>query len=255
MEVKLNKKDISEYRNSGILKLTNFFDKDEILTLKDNLVKKIKKKNSFDCYYEKLNKKKYLRRIEKLSKNSKPFYNLLNHKDLISILRKLSRDKSFLFKDKLNFKYPNSKGFNHHIDGHWYWYNKKKQKEKGWKKYGDKFMNVVIPLEDVFLKNGCLYLSSKQLTKKFLGSKWHEITQNLVNKKSLLKKFKYKAYPLKVGDILIFDWQVSHYSKTNNSKKSRMIIYATFTNKKNQMRKYYLDKKYSQASYKEKVFF
>ena len=44
MEVKLNKKDISEYRNSGILKLTNFFNKDEILTLKDNLVKKIKKK-------------------------------------------------------------------------------------------------------------------------------------------------------------------------------------------------------------------
>ena len=43
MEVKLNKKDISEYRNSGILKLTNFFNKDEILTLKDNLVKKIKK--------------------------------------------------------------------------------------------------------------------------------------------------------------------------------------------------------------------
>ena len=40
MEVKLNKKDISEYRNSGILKLTNFFNKDEILTLKDNLVKK-----------------------------------------------------------------------------------------------------------------------------------------------------------------------------------------------------------------------
>ena len=56
MEVKLNKKDISEYRNSGILKLTNFFNKDEILTLKDNLVKKIKKRNSFDCYYEKLNK-------------------------------------------------------------------------------------------------------------------------------------------------------------------------------------------------------
>ena len=104
MEVKLNKKDISEYRNSGILKLTNFFNKDEILTLKDNLVKKIKKRNSFDCYYEKLNKKKYLRRIEKLSKNSKPFYNLLNHKDLISILRKLSRDKSFLFKDKIKFQ-------------------------------------------------------------------------------------------------------------------------------------------------------
>ena len=155
-------------------------------------MKKIKKRNSFDCYYEKLNKKKYLRRIEKLSKNSKPFYNLLNHKDLISILRKLSRDKSFLFKDKLNFKYPKSKGFNHHIDGHWYWYNKKKQKEKGWKKYGDKFLNVVIPLEDVF-KKWLFVFKFQTINKKiFLGSKWHEITQNLVNKKSLLKNLNIK---------------------------------------------------------------
>lgn len=256
MTFKLRQKHINEFQNSGILKIKNFFNKEDIKNLKNNLIQKLRKKNSFDCYFENLNGKRLLRRIEKLSKNSKDFSNLLNNRYLKETLKKLSLKKHYLFKDKLNFKYPNSKGFNHHIDGHWHWKNQINKKEFGWKKYGNNFLNVVIPLENVYLKNGCLYLSSKQYTLKVLGKNWKTITKNLENKKSILsKKFKFKPYPINIGDILIFDWKVCHYSKKNLSNFSRMIIYATFSDKKNQMKKYYLDKKRSKSTVKQKVFF
>ena len=256
MPFKLHKTEINQFRTTGIIKLSNFFDKREISTLKNNLIKKLKKTNSFDRYYENLKNKKYLRRIEKLSSNSTDFYNILNNKELKTVLKKLSLKNHYLFKDKLNFKYPNSEGFNHHIDGHWYWYDKNNKKEMGWKKYGNRFLNVVIPLENVYLKNVCLYLSSKKFTLNYLGKSWTQIANNLIENKSVLqKKFKFKPYPINIGDLLIFDWKVCHYSKKNLSKSSRMIIYATFTDKKNQMGKYYSDKKHSKSSQKQKVFF
>ena len=78
MSFKLRKTEINQFRTTGIIKLSNFFDKKEILTLKKNLIKKLKKTNSFDRYYENLKNKKYLRRIEKLSSNSTDFHNILN---------------------------------------------------------------------------------------------------------------------------------------------------------------------------------
>lgn len=252
----LNIKQVSEFKKTGIIRIKQFFDKNEIVELKNNLIKKLKKKNSLECYYENIDGKKSLRRIEKLSRNSKDFYKILNSRDLNKVFTRITKKKHYLFKDKLNFKYPKSEGFGHHIDGHWFWQKKDSTREKGWTRYGDSFLNVVIPLENVFLKNGCLYLSSKKNTINVLGNSWEKITNNLKNNKSILKeKFKYKSYPLSVGDLLIFDWKVSHFSKKNLSNASRMIIYATFSNKKNQMAKYYLDKKNSNSTSKQKVFF
>ena len=108
MNFKLRQKHINQFQNSGILKIKNFFNKEDIKNLKNNLIQKLRKKNSFDCYFENLNGKRLLRRIEKLSKNSKDFSNLLNNRHLKETLKKLSLKKHYLFKDKLNFKYPNT---------------------------------------------------------------------------------------------------------------------------------------------------
>ena len=252
----LNTKQVKQFEKTGIIRIKQFFKKKEIIRLKDNLIKKLEKKNSLDCYYENIDGMKSLRRIEKLSNNSKDFYEILNNDKLKKIFTKITKKKHYLFKDKLNFKYPKSEGFGHHIDGHWFWYRKNSKKEKGWTRYGNSFLNVVIPLENVFLKNGCLYLSSKKNTLDMLGNSWDKITNSLNKNKNILKsKFVYKSYPLTIGDLLIFDWKVSHYSKKNLSEKSRMIIYATFSDKKNQMTKYYADKQKSNSSSKQKVFF
>ena len=47
--------------------------------------------------------------------------NLLSEERLKIVLKKLTGLKSFLFKDKLNFKFPGAGGFDPHIDGHFLW--------------------------------------------------------------------------------------------------------------------------------------
>ena len=84
MTNKINYKQINQFRQTGVLKLKNFFEKNEISKLKENILKKIKSKNSFDSYYEKINGKRLLRRIEKLSKNSKDFHKEIEAKSRLT---------------------------------------------------------------------------------------------------------------------------------------------------------------------------
>ena len=93
----LNIKQVSEFKKTGIIRIKQFFDKKEIVQLKNNLIKKLKKKNSLECYYENIDGKKSLRRIEKLSRNSKDFYKILNNRDLNKVFTKITKKKILSF--------------------------------------------------------------------------------------------------------------------------------------------------------------
>ena len=71
-----------------------------------------------------------LRRIEKISQNSKSMWNLVKDKKLQKSLKKITNLKSYLFKDKLNFKFPGAGGFDPHIDGHFIWKDKNNKVKK-----------------------------------------------------------------------------------------------------------------------------
>ena len=86
----LNTKQVKQFEKTGIIRLNNF-SKKEIIRLKDNLIKKLGKKNSLDCYYENIDGIKSLRRIEKLSNNSKDFYKILNNNKLKKIFTKITK--------------------------------------------------------------------------------------------------------------------------------------------------------------------
>ena len=249
-----------EYKEKGFLKIENFFKKNEILFVRENIKKNIKNndKNHY-FYHEKIGKKKVLRRIEKISEYSKDAKKIILSEKIIKIIKQLTRKNYKLFKEKLNFKYPGGEGFKPHIDGHFLWKDEKKKLRDGWKEYSNDFLSIVIPLEKVNKKNGCLELSSIKNTNK-IGSNFNEITSNIIKytpniKKSFLKKFKWTPIEMNIGDILIFNWKCAHKSKKNHSSNSRMIFYATFyeSNKtKNVKEKYYIDKKKSLNPLKNK---
>ena len=241
------------YDKNGFIVIKNFLNQDQIKKIKIKI--NIKKKN-FEkkfSYFEKIEKKPKLRRIEKISEQLIDVKKLVNSKKIFNLLKNLTKKNNVLFKDKLNFKYPGGKGYVPHVDGHFYWRDKYNKAKRGWSIYSNSFTNVVIPLERTDKNNGCLYLSSKKDLKK-LGNSWSEVTKKLDKftpniKKKYLKKFKFFPAVLEAGDILIFDWHCAHKSSNNNSKRSRMIFYATYCSQdkkiKNVRKKYYNDKEFS----------
>ena len=241
------------YNKNGFIVIKNFINQNQIKNLKIKINMKKKKFEKNFSYFEKIKKKPKLRRIEKISEQLNDVKKLVNSKKIFSLLKKLTKKNNVLFKDKLNFKYPGGKGYVPHIDGHFYWRDKNNKIKRGWSIYSNSFTNVVIPLEKTDIENGCLYLSSKKDFKK-LGNNWTEVTEKLDKftpniKKKFLKKFKFFPAVLNAGDILIFDWHCAHKSSNNNSKRSRMIFYATYCSKirniKNVRKKYYNDKEFS----------
>ena len=255
----INQRDLNKYNNDGYVILKNFFSKSRIEKARLEILKLSKKKGNNHFYYEKLGKKTVLRRIEKISQNSKSMWNLVKDKKLQKSLKKITNLKSYLFKDKLNFKFPGAGGFDPHIDGHFIWKDKNNKVKKGWSVYGKNFINVVLPLEKSNIKNGCIYLAKKKYT-NILGSNWDEISKKLIKftpkvKSNYLKKIKFKPMVMNQGDLMFFDWKIIHHSKKNLSKKSRMIFYATYINsiksKTKIIKKYYSDKLKKQKRYQK----
>lgn len=259
----MNQKELNDYKKNGYIILKNFFQKRKIEKIRTEIIKLSKKKQNNHFYFETLSKskKKVLRRIERISQNSKLMKSLISEQRLKIVLKKFTGLKSFLFKDKLNFKFPGAGGFDPHIDGHFLWKNQKNIIKKGWSVYGKNFINVVIPLEKSTIKNGCIYLAKKEYTKKYLGNSWNTISKKLIKftpklQNKFLKKIKFKPMEMNQGDIMFFDWKIVHHSKKNKSKRSRMIFYATYINskksKENVIKKYYLDKLKSKNDLKDK---
>lgn len=246
-----NKILFNNYQKKGWVIVKNFFLKKEIKYIKKQILYKIKnkKKFNFNFYYELINKRKRLRRIERVSDFSEKAKQIINSKKVIYLIKLLKKNKYNLFKDKLNFKYPGGKGYLPHIDGHFLWRDKNNIKQFGWKKYSEDFINLVIPLEETNVQNGCVYVSNINNTKK-LGRNFNEIANKLDVgtpniKKKYIKKFKFNKIELEEGDICLFDWKCAHFSKDNTSKFSRMIFYATYYKKnknKNIRNLYYKDK-------------
>ena len=249
-----------DFENYGWVIIRNFFKKSDIEKVKDQILKKIlKTKKNKNFYYEKIGARVRLRRVERISDFSVEAKKVIYSSKILKLIYKIKKKKFDIFKDKLNFKYPGGKGYLPHIDGHFLWRDKNDKMQDGWKKYADDFVNLVIPLEKTDKKNGCLYLANKKYI-KYLGNSFNEVSKKLsigtpnikFNDK---KKFKYVPIELEKGDICLFDWKCAHFSKNNNSKKSRMIFYATYherNERKNIRNNYYLDKQESRNDKKNK---
>ena len=244
-----------EFKKNGYVLLKNFFQKNQIQTIKSE-IKRIKLNNSAcKIYFEKIESKKVIRRIENFSKNISSINQILKTEKLMKIMYDLMGSNVSIFKEKINFKKAkNGNGFNLHIDGHFYWKNKAGVKKKGWKEYSNKFINLVIPLDQCTKRNGCLKLYTKDVTKKIVGVGWEKITKKLYNHGPFLdQKISIKDKPffaeMNIGDVLLFDWKCIHGSDNNKSDDDRAILYITYNSSKDGdlMTRYFKDKNESRG--------
>lgn len=240
------------YSKNGFAVIKNVFKKKDLIKVKKKIFQNIKSDQK-DYFFENTNKKKILRRIERVTDHFKDIKDMAYSKKILKLLS-LNRKKNVLFKDKLNLKFPNGAGFLPHLDGHFFW-SMLNQKiiQKGWKPYSNSFTNLAIHLDSASKKSGCLFIACKNDTKK-IGKNWGDITRKLtfntpnISKKDL-KKFKFFPIEVDRGDVVIFDWKCAHYSNKNKSRSSRMIIYLTYceSNLKSVRKKYYKDKELSKT--------
>ncbi|MCP5353285.1 MAG: phytanoyl-CoA dioxygenase family protein [Chromatiales bacterium] len=164
-----------------------------------------------------------------------------------------------LFKDKLNLKLPGGAGYAAHLDGHFHWTDVYGNSREGWLEYADRFVNIVIPLDDSHRDNGCLEIAASSSPTLRPDLAFATRLAQLPDGGPGLspqqeRALKFTPQILAIGDVLCFDWRVPHRSAANTSAQARRILYLTYHLARHgeQRRRYFLDKAGSRAPLRAK---
>ncbi|KAG4444157.1 hypothetical protein IFR05_000386 [Cadophora sp. M221] len=174
---------------------------------------------TIDCPYipyEEVNssRDRVLCRTENFANTHSEFGALLRGAKLLSILEQLNGDEMLLFKEKINFKFAGSGGFQPHIDRTGYGDFKKLQ-----------HLAILIAADDATSLNGCLEVveGSHKMTVP-IGTD-NCITPDWVAARNWI------PVEMKAGELMIFGSSLAHRSGPNASSKDRRAVYATYNSK------------------------
>src|SRR5690606_11695906 len=112
-----------------------------------------------------------------------------------------------LFKEKINFKMPGGGGFEPHQDS-----------QAGWDVYASNFINVMVCIDEATTENGCIELAPGQHRRGLLRG-----MEPLTEEDTAGMKF--VAYPMKPGDVALFDAYVPHRSEPNPTNTTRRMYF------------------------------
>jgi ectoine hydroxylase-related dioxygenase (phytanoyl-CoA dioxygenase family) len=131
----------------------------------------------------------------------------------LNILNDLYSEPACLFKDKLIFKQPGTKGYDLHQD----WIS--------WPGFPRSFLTVLIPIDASTEQNGCTevfpgYHQNGPLTPE--DGEYHRLSDHTVDKDTSVKLI------LQPGDIAIFDGFTPHRSAPNRSDSWRRQMYLSY---------------------------
>lgn len=141
---------------------------------------------------------------------------------ITTFLGQLFDEPYVLFKDKLNYKWPNGGAFSPHQD------------HPAFELFGPtEFITAMVCIDEATLENGCLYIAEnwKQdlltddhtILPYVVGGKDHGTIQKMWTDK--LNWLPLKASP---GDLVIFTSFVPHYSEINKSEEPRRALFLTY---------------------------
>ena len=232
---KLNINQKNFYKKNGYLHISNLFTKKDLKKL-NKYIQEIKdfreQKGRYMIYFDKIKQKNVLTRTENFLKYHKKITKLLLKNKVSSLVDQLLENKSVLFKDKINWKYPNANGFEPHQDAQVWEYLYPKIKS---------FISLAISVDKTNKKNGCLEVVKGKHFEGLLGN-----NKSAIDKKTV-KKMKWDSIYTKPGDLIFFDSYTPHRSGKNLSKKPRVMIYLTYNAKKdgNLKKEYFANKRKS----------
>jgi len=210
----------NEYSKHGYTIVKKIFSKDMAKDISDeiNVAVNVKK------YYD---QKGTLRRIERVFDKGKTLKNI--NDNILILLSKIFEKDFTIFKDKCNAKPPGGEGFYAHYDGIFLFKNSCGNQEKGWYKYTDFFVNVLIALDDCNIDNGTIEIADahKGSYDELLLNTKQDGTPDLI--KDIEDSIDFKPIELKSGEIVVFSNTCPHRSKKNTSNIDRKTLYYTYS--------------------------
>ena len=235
VKYQLSNQQINFWESHGFLKIKNLLNKyqksnirkwcDELSNLPDTPGKWMK-------YYEANTKnEKKLCRIEYFLDFHDEFKTLANNTYILDLISQLINDKAILFKEKINFKAPNSNGFKPHQDA------------PAFKSFNQYYhVTLMIAIDKATKENGCLKIvkGGKYKNKILPINTDGSIIENIAN------SLYWTDLECDVGDVVIFDSYVPHYSDKNLSRHFRRAAFITYNKLKDggsKREEYFADKR------------
>ena len=241
----MNIKEIQKnfYNERGFIKITNFFSKtelSELIKLAEDVECQKPVKGKSMMYFDKIKNKLSLTRTENFFPYHKGMNKFLKKKKINKLISCFMNSPSVLFKDKINWKYPDANGFEPHQDAQ-VWENLYKNVRS--------FLSMTISIDKTTVKNGCLEVVEKKHKEGLFGDNKTAIPKHIV------KKFKWKKITTQPGDLILFGAYTPHRSKKNNTNKARKMMYLSYNAKKDGdlRKKYFKDKRKNYPPNNERI--
>ncbi|MCZ6721621.1 MAG: phytanoyl-CoA dioxygenase family protein [Proteobacteria bacterium] len=213
----LTEEELMAFRRDGYLVMTGVFDADEAEEIRlwvDELEHLPEVPNRHMVYREASvddPNKRVLDRIENFVPYHREFDSLLSGDRLLGSVSELFGEQAVLFKEKINFKLPQSRGFEPHQD-----------MQAGWEDYGSLFITAAIAVDLSIEANGCLEIAPGCHDRGLIGKMWHPLGDEEI------KDITFVPCPMEPGDVVFFDSFVPHRSAPNRSRWARRAIYASY---------------------------
>ncbi|MDA7815681.1 phytanoyl-CoA dioxygenase family protein [Porticoccaceae bacterium] len=213
-------KDIESWNNDGFLyiKGDEIFDaqaRKRIISEVDDMDSWVDQIGKSFFYYEEnidSSRGKILNRVEYFLDYSKYLNSIFRGEEFVSFISSLCGQSLVLYKEKVNFKYPNASGFEPHQDA-----------QAGWGQHGHTFhMTIGISIDPSNKQNGALELARDKHRNGLIGDMFKPISPEVVNS---LHWEMFETDPL---DIIIFDSYTPHRSSENVSNNRRRMLFLTY---------------------------
>lgn len=167
-----------------------------------------------------------LARTENILPYHRELKRLLTEGPIVDLLTALMGEPPFVYKEKVNYKYPGGAGYAAHQDAPAY-------------EYVHQHVTCLVAIDPATTDNGCLWFAAGEHNRGLL-----EMDERKCIAKAEADKLSWQPCELKPGDVVFFSSYAPHYSAPNESSSARRALYVTYNPQSvgNFRERYYADR-------------